>query len=53
MYDDAGKRNIWVCAYANNQHDLSELDVEDPRLTPFFKAMQLSEVCAISACDQM
>ena len=20
----------WVCAYANNQHDLSELDVTDP-----------------------
>ena len=33
----------WVCAYANNQHDLSELDVKDPRDTPFFKAMQLCD----------
>ena len=31
----------WICAYANNQHDLSELNVVDPRETPFFKAMQL------------
>ena len=33
----------WICAYANNQHDLSELDVKDPRDTPFFKAMQLCD----------
>ena len=43
MYDVAGKRKTWVCAYANNQHDLSELDVKDPRDTPFFKAMQLCD----------
>ena len=43
MYDVAGKRNTWICAYANNQHDLSELDVKDPRDTPFFKAMQLCD----------
>ena len=43
MYDVAGKRKTWICAYANNQHDLSELDVKDPRDTPFFKAMQLCD----------
>ena len=39
MYDDAGKRNIWVCAYANNQHELGADIDKDPRKTSFYKAM--------------
>ena len=33
----------WVCAYANNQWDLAEIDVSDPKLTPFYRAMQASD----------
>ena len=36
-------RRYWVCAYANNQHDLEAEISEDPKETSFFKAMQLSE----------
>ena len=42
----------WVCAYANNQHDLGSEIPTDPKESAFFKAMQLAEVRAISACDQ-
>ncbi|CAE7501557.1 Igfals [Symbiodinium natans] len=33
--------SYWICAYANNQHDLSAEIADDPRKTSFFKAMQL------------
>ena len=33
----------WVCAYANNQHELGSDIATDPRQTSFYKAMQLSE----------
>ena len=52
VYDVAGKRKTWVCAYANNQHDLGSEIPTDPKESAFFKAMQLAEVRAISACDQ-
>ena len=39
----ADKRNIWVCAYANNQHDLGSEIPADPKETPFYKAMQLCD----------
>ena len=42
----------WVCAYANNQHDLGSEIPTDPKESAFFKAMQLAEVRAISACDR-
>ena len=43
MYDVAGKRNTWVCAYANNQHDLGSEIPADPRESAFYKAMQLCD----------
>ena len=43
MYDVAGKRKTWVCAYANNQHDLGSEIPADPKETPFYKAMQLCD----------
>ena len=43
----------WVCAYANNQHDLGSEIPTDPKESAFFKAMQQAEVRAISACDRM
>jgi len=33
----------WVCAYANNQHDLGADISVDPRQTSFYKAMELSD----------
>ena len=42
----------WVCAYANNQHDLGSEIPTDPKESAFFKAMQQAEVRAISACDR-
>ena len=33
----------WVCAYANNQHQLAGDVTEDPAATSFNKAMALSE----------
>eukprot|EP00656_Telonema_subtile_P057927 TRINITY_DN9657_c0_g2_i1.p1 TRINITY_DN9657_c0_g2~~TRINITY_DN9657_c0_g2_i1.p1 ORF type:complete len:142 (+),score=27.21 TRINITY_DN9657_c0_g2_i1:155-580(+) len=30
----------WICAYANNQHDLAEALDQDPRKTAFFLAME-------------
>jgi len=33
----------WVCAYANNQHDLDNINVMDPKSTPFYKAIKLSQ----------
>lgn len=32
----------WVCAYANNQHELGRDLTRDPRETSFYRAMQLS-----------
>ena len=37
------KTPCWVCAYANNQWDLSEVNIEDPGQTSFHKAMALAE----------
>ena len=34
----------WVCAYANNQHDLDADIPDDPKQSAFFKAMQLCKV---------
>ena len=42
-----------VCAYANNQHDLSELDVEELEQTPFARAMQLSKVIMSQFMDKV
>ena len=39
MYDVAGKRKTWVCAYANNQHKLDSDITADPKDSAFFKAM--------------
>ncbi|CAK8987205.1 unnamed protein product [Durusdinium trenchii] len=33
----------WVCAYANNQHELGKDLTSDPRSTSFFRAMSLCE----------
>jgi len=33
----------WVCAYANNQHELGEDLAKDPRKTSFYRAMQISK----------
>ena len=33
----------WVCAYANNQHNLASDIPADPKASAFFKAMQLCE----------
>ena len=38
----------WVCAYANNQHDLDADIPDDPKQSAFFKAMQLCEVSGTS-----
>ena len=35
--------SYWVCAYANNQHDLGSDIPADPRESAFFKAMQLCD----------
>ena len=42
----------WVCAYANNQHDLGSEIPADPTDSAFFKAMQESEVNALSTHGQ-
>ena len=42
MYDVAGKRKTWVCAYANNQFELGKDLSNDPRESSFFRAMQLA-----------
>lgn len=33
----------WVCAYANNQHELGKDLTQDPRSTSFFRAMSLCD----------
>lgn len=40
----------WVCAYANNQHQLAEAVTADPRETSFFKALQVARG-AVSLVD--
>ena len=42
MYDVAGKRNIWICTFANNQHELGELG-GNVLLTPFARAILQSD----------
>ena len=37
------QRPPWVCAYANNQHELAADIPADPKDSAFFKAMELSE----------
>lgn len=39
---DSRLASYWICAYANNQHDLTADLAFDPRETSFFKALQLS-----------
>ena len=46
VYDVAGKRKTWVCAYANNQHDLASAIPADPKESSFYKAMQECDVHA-------
>ena len=36
----------WVCAYANNQHDLASAIPADPKESSFYKAMQECDVHA-------
>ena len=36
----AGHTSYWVCAYANNQHDVEEDIANNPRCTSFYRAMQ-------------
>ncbi|CAE7757922.1 unnamed protein product [Symbiodinium necroappetens] len=38
-----GNPAYWVCAYANNQHDLEEAISANPRKTSFYQAMQLCQ----------
>jgi len=37
-----GEACYWVCAYANNQHELGVEVADDPKSSSFFKAMQLA-----------
>ena len=36
----------WVCAYANNQHDLASVNAPTLEETSFYKALKLATVCA-------
>lgn len=39
--DDPRLRAYWVCAYANNQHNLGDSVTWDPQHSSFFKALQI------------
>ena len=43
MDSDTDQRLLWVCAYANNQHDLGSEIPADPKESAFYKAMQLCD----------
>ena len=42
----------WVCAYANNQHDLSAIQDPNPANSSFVKAIELAEGRVISVIDE-
>ena len=51
MYDVAGKRNTWVCAYANNQHELgTDIGSDDPRESSFYRALLLCDGVLLVLC---
>jgi len=43
---------IWLCAYTNNQHSLSDDIAADPKDSGFAKAMELSKGRTITILDK-
>jgi hypothetical protein len=42
-HHDSKAANYWICAYANNQWDLSSALTSDPGQTSFYRAIALSK----------
>jgi len=43
---------IWICAFANNQHDLDQAITADPRESGFAMAMEVANYRTISILDK-
>jgi len=46
-----GHKYYWVCAYANNQHDLKSANLDDPEKSSFMKAMKQANSKVLSIVD--